>query len=156
MSRNLGCTFCKFCREMVQLEEQPRPIKPEEAGCYYAMHNGYGYAGGIFANASCPACGAKYLAWVDLSACAGYRAGWGSRQDQAFFDLSFRSSFDDEPGEDDLPDWKLEPMDLTAEQCRKLECFSGTIVRRSPWPRCETTGRKIYYCYGCRCAHHRP
>jgi hypothetical protein len=157
MSRNIGSTTCNFCISAVTLDEAPRPIKREEAGPYYATgRDGYGYAGGIFANATCTRCSAKYLAWIDLSACDGYgrHRNWGDKG-QPFFDLSYRSTFNDEPGEEDLPDWKLDRVELTAEQCMKLEAIAGMIVRRRPWPRCEKTGRKVYHCYGCPCDEHR-
>ncbi len=155
MSRNLGRTDCKFCHSAVTLDEEPRLITPEEAGCYYATYQGYGYAGAIMANATCAACGAKYLAWVSLQACEGYRGGWGRVDGAPFFDLSFRAAFNDEPAEDDLPDWEVSTVELTAEQCRKLEVISGSVKRRRPWPRCDKTGRKIDRGYGCDCAEHR-
>jgi len=68
MSRNLGQTNCDFCGGRVSLDEKPRPITREEAGPYYDTHHGYGYAGGIFANATCTVCAAPYLAWVSLAA----------------------------------------------------------------------------------------
>jgi hypothetical protein len=152
MSRNLGRTACAFCYGEVALDEAPRPITREEAGCYYDTRDGYGYAGGIFANATCSTCGAKYLAWCDLSGCAGY-GRWGEKG-TPFFDLSHRAAFNDEPAEEDLPDWKIEEATLTVDQCAALSAISGTIKRRSLWPRCERTGKKIFSVYGCRCEQH--
>ena len=156
MSRNIGSTICQFCDGPIVLDEAARPITREEAGAYFDTREGYGYANGLFANATCKTCEAKYLAWVDLRACVGYNryGNWGA-QDAPFFDLSYRDSFNDEPGEKDLPNWKIAVAALTPEQCQRLEAFCGAITRREPWPRCEKTGRKIYSCYGCRCEEHR-
>jgi hypothetical protein len=159
VSRNLGSTWCHFCTGAVALDELPRLIKREEAGAYYATgSDGYGYIGGLFANATCAICGAKYLAWVDLSGCPGYgRSGfsrWGAGG-LLFFDLSHRRAFNDEPDEQDLPDWKIEQVALSADQCSQLDALAGTIMRRRPWPRCEATGRKVYSVYGCPCPEHR-
>lgn len=158
MSRNLGRTCCGFCSGSVTLEEQPRAITRDEAGCYYETHHGFGYARGIFANARCGTCGAKYLAWVSLLACDGYSgssgSSWGHAETVPFFDLSFRRAFNDEPAEEDLPDWEIIEELLSEDLCKKLECFAGTITRRIPWPRCERTGRKIWRCYGCPCSGH--
>jgi len=159
MSRNLGRTYCVFCDGQVVLNEKPRPITREEAGAYYDTHQGYGFAGGIFANASCVLCEAKYLAWVSLAGCAGYSSaghlGQDTDEEHPFNDLSHRAAFNDEPSEEDLPDWLVEKIELTPEQCTKLDAISGTIVRRGPWPRCEKTGRKVWYGYGCPCKEHR-
>lgn len=162
MSRNLGRDNCRFCYGEVTLVQKPRPITREEAGVYYDVgRDGFGYAGGIFANAECIVCRAKYIAWVDLSVCAGYgryeqmRADPGALHGRPFFDLSYRRAFDDEPDEADLPDWEIEEFVLTAEQCARLEAFSGTIRKRTPWPRCARTGRKVYGPYGCPCEEHR-
>jgi hypothetical protein len=160
MSRNLGSTSCAFCNGPVVLDEKLRPITREEAGVYYDTHQGYGYAGGLFANATCSTCGAQYLAWGSLAACAGYGAGAGhlgrsTNDERPFNDLSHRAAFNDEPAEEDLPEWSIRTIELTPEQCVKLEAFSGTIVRREPWPRCEKTGRKVWHSYGCDCDEHR-
>jgi len=160
MSRNLGRTDCDFCNGRVTLDEKPRPITREEAGPYYETHQGYGYARGIFANATCSTCEAKYLAWVSLAACAGYGRSyghWNRKTDDKhpFNDLSHRAAFNDEPAEDDLPKWRVWTVELTPEQCQKLEAISGTLVRREPWPRCKKTGRKVFRCYGCPCDEHR-
>lgn len=89
MSRNLGITEC---HGPVVVEEAPRPITPDEAGPYYAE-----YGGLPFANAHCPVCGAKYLAWFSR---------WnGSTLEPCneLQDLSYRRAFDDEPYVEDLP-----------------------------------------------------
>jgi hypothetical protein len=99
VSRNLCSTSCTICDETPKLDGDPHPITEEEAGRYFDE-----YAGMIVCNARCPNCDAKYLAWVDerqrKSIHRPYRY---ADHDGAFVDLSFRSSFNDEPGPDDLP-----------------------------------------------------
>jgi hypothetical protein len=115
MSRNLCRTDCYRCGEDVLLDEKPRPITRSEAFCYFDE-----YERMLVANATCPVCGARYLAWCDdTSRLRGPRVPdrWAGtslgahlaapRYDPALthFDLSFRSSFNDEPGDGDLPPW---------------------------------------------------
>jgi hypothetical protein len=52
----------------------------------------------LVANATCPNCQARYLAWV---ARIPYRREWLSYE--GYEDLSYRSTFNDEPGLGDLP-----------------------------------------------------
>lgn len=99
MSRNLCSTDCDRCGADVVLEEKARPMRPDEAGCFFSK-----YGAMLVANASCEECGARYLAWCDpawryaiapahpmpLPACG-------------FFDLSYRAAFNDEPDPEDLP-----------------------------------------------------
>lgn len=99
MSRNLGETSCAICRAdsyAIELEEAPRPIRAEDCGRCFKEIAGHL----IVAAARCMACGAKYLAWVS-------EIGWPYARtpdgDRRFVDLSFRSSFNDEPGSADLP-----------------------------------------------------
>jgi hypothetical protein len=63
----------------------------------------------LCADASCTVCGAKYTAWVGPTA-DGYGMGPAARQIAAecgFYDLSYRSTFNDEPGPKDLPKKKV-------------------------------------------------
>jgi hypothetical protein len=137
MSRNLGRTDCYFCKNEVTLTESERPMTRDDCGGYYDDRgDGYAYAGAIVAAAECKTCFAKYLAWIDASSCKGYgihpslhRSEYGP-----FFDLSFRSSFNDEPGEEDLP-----------EHTVKMVPVLGA------WPRCAVCKKRIYYSYGCQC-----
>lgn len=102
MSRNLGDTSCRICNDAVRLDEQARPISERDTGA--AMFPNY--EGLLVANARCRNCDAKYLAWVDAGSNRRLNQGhWQRRQndDREFVDLSFRSSFNDEPGPDDLP-----------------------------------------------------
>lgn len=90
MSRNLATTCCHRCRApSVCLDEEPRLITEAEAGCHF-----YEYLGMKVAHATCPRCQARYLAWVQPSC-------WVC--DAGYFALSYRSTFNNEPGLDDLP-----------------------------------------------------
>lgn len=110
MSRNLGQTHCDYCLSEVVCVEAARPITKEEAGPYFAE-----YEGMLVANAECPLCLAKYLAWVDETHRKNrqwsdyYRrpVGLDARAMPTPVDLSFRSSFNDEPGDDDLPEYDV-------------------------------------------------
>ncbi len=126
MSRNLGSTSCDFCGEKVTLDESPRPITREDAGHCYDTYQGYGHAGMIVANATCSVCEAEYLAWIDQSACAGYgTSGFPNRpeKEEPFMDLSFRSTFDDEPGIADMPKYAIRRE-----------------IVKTLWPTCVTCG----------------
>jgi hypothetical protein len=89
--------------------EPVREITREDCGVYFESRNGYSYRGARVANATCENCEAKYIAWFDLSACEGYGASGYFRPhpDGLHIDLSFRSTFDDEPGEADMPKWSI-------------------------------------------------
>lgn len=124
MSRNIGSTECQFCQGEVRMVEPPRPITREEAGPYFDVNpcpcpsrpylpQAYSYEGMIVANAECVDCCAKYLAWIDQRACVGYgelteHDRRVSAESGTFFDMSFRSSFDDEPGKADMPVYRIE------------------------------------------------
>jgi len=112
MSRNLCQTNCDFCDGRVSLEEPPRPIRHYEAGRYYNEFEGM-----LVADAECNACGAKYLAWVDET--TRFKWGFSARRAEAcdeppFVDLSFRSTFNDEPGKADMP------FDMLPVEVKKL------------------------------------
>lgn len=101
MSRNLGNPYCYFCESLVELREAPRPLAKEDAGFYFEEFVGRF----LVAQAECPACEAKYLAWVGAG-CSDPPEG-GNAEAGKVFDLSFRSSFNDEPGEKDLPNYEV-------------------------------------------------
>lgn len=96
MSRNLCKTECDRCgTERLALEEGFRPITRAEAGKYFDEYDGMRVA-----KAYCPTCGAQYLAWEHYP--------WEPVPEKSphvppYVDLSFRSTFNDEPGEEDLP-----------------------------------------------------
>lgn len=103
MSRNLGTTDCCSCPRWepppttVRLVGPVHPITRAEAGSYFDE-----YEGMLVADAECSECGAKYLAWVDERP-RRRPHGFDREPCGAFCDLSYRSSFNDEPGEDDVP-----------------------------------------------------
>ena len=105
MSRNLCQTDCAFCgSEDIVLEEEARPITPDEAGPYFDE-----YRGCLFANAHCAKCEAPYLAWMDDMAKAARYHYAGRRLNGKHFDLSHRAAFNDEPQwPEDAPKWKIE------------------------------------------------
>lgn len=107
MSRNIASVTCEFCKEPVELTEEPRPITANDCGAtYYPAH-----AGMLVANAQCGLCLAKYLAWVGAGTNPRMTPWWGNAGDETkFFDLSFRSTFNDEPGPDDLPKYRIEKV----------------------------------------------
>lgn len=118
MSRNLCETRCCECpAPRVALVERPRPIEKADAGPYFGEFEKM-----IVANAECPLCGAQYLAWVDERGREPYVFPEGSRisgthaftrhadEENDYFDLSYRSTFDDEPGESDRARYVVETV----------------------------------------------
>lgn len=107
MSRNLGDILCYFCQnDTVKLTGSERSITKQDCHAYFNE-----YEGMIVADAECKRCKARYLAWVD-----GSKRTLGSNHPMSdypnrsqipsnykFTDLSFSSSFNDEPGVCDLP-----------------------------------------------------
>lgn len=105
MARNLARTDCAQCGfSRVKLEQSPRPITHHEVGTYFEE-----YEGMLVANAHCPVCGTKYLAWVEI-----LRRGLQPNPELGYADLSYRSTFNDEPGDKDLvcrvETWEGEPV----------------------------------------------
>lgn len=82
------------CHGPVVVEEAPRPITPAEARVYYDEFRALRVA-----NAHCPVCGAKYLAW--FSGWSFMKSAWLDSDEVC--DLSYRRAFNDEPHPDDLP-----------------------------------------------------
>lgn len=72
-------------------EEPPRSILPSEAGRYYEEFSNLSVA-----LAHCTLCKAQYLAWFNYN-------GVRTPGDGRIVDLSYRSTFNDEPSESDLP-----------------------------------------------------
>lgn len=101
VSRNLCSTDCYYCGDTPTHDEQPRPVTQKDCGVYFDEFEGM-----VVANATCPSCEARYLAWV--RAPARWSGSWGKDNDGAHFDLSFRSTFNDEPGLTDLPKYEVE------------------------------------------------
>lgn len=99
MSRNLGITHCHQCGGDVALEEEPRPITRDDAGPYFDEYHRKRL---IVANASCPDCRAKYLAWVSSSIGGHLSPSDVDWMPGRFVDLSYRHAFNDEPDREDI------------------------------------------------------
>ena len=95
MSRNLGRTNCKFCDGKVGLVESPRRATDDDTGKW----PGDVYHELTIAHAECEDCHGKYTAWIKLPS---WKRDHLTDVEHPFFDLSFRSSFNDEPDPDDL------------------------------------------------------
>ncbi len=100
MSRNLCKTNCDVCGHDVMLLEPERAITESDTGPHYFAE----FRGLLVANAECPMCLAKYLAWVRWP---NSGSSWGNRHDGTHFDLSYREAFDDEPSAADLPEHEV-------------------------------------------------
>lgn len=97
MSRNLCKVECDRCNHHpVKLLEQPRPVTEDDTGRYFDEFDSQNLT---VAEAVCPVCNAHYLAWCSIE-------GPYPREplfEEEYFDLSYLSTFNDEPGEYDLP-----------------------------------------------------
>jgi hypothetical protein len=122
VSRNLGQTDCRFCGGRVVLQEEPRPVTRAEVGVYFAEYHGM-----TVANAACELCEAQYLAWVNAPWQRLPKAFPWETHPPTHVDLSFRSTFDDEPGPADMPKHVVKP------------------TRVGPWPTCERCGGPLEY-----------
>lgn len=124
MSRNLCEVVCGRCNAEPTMVEQPREITRVEMGRYADEFRGM-----IVANAECPRCQARYLAWVDR---IPHRRD-PYRCEAGFCDLSYRSTFNDEPGEDDLPmPTILQDLDdIVAALAREGSFMSRDIVLKA-------------------------
>ena len=98
MSRNLGRTTCRVCGHEVVLSGKVRPLTRKDAGVYVKDLEGM-----LVALAVCTWCKTKYLAWVDERTRIRPPPFTlrGPEPDRPFFDLSFRSTFNDEPSDAD-------------------------------------------------------
>ena len=104
MSRNRLSTDCGFCGHSIEMIEAPRPIREEEVGPYFSE-----YRTMQVADAECPACKSKYIAWCEPPV-QGVHEGRPTDpySDGEFFDTSFRSTFNDEFGEADKPEYAVQ------------------------------------------------
>lgn len=104
MSRNIGKTNCNRCpAPRVALLEVPRLITEKDAGIHYQEFHGL-----YVADAECPLCGARYLAWIDWPKGPSHWHRNHCRSDGDYTDLSYRSAFNDQPGADDMPRFEME------------------------------------------------
>lgn len=120
MSRSIGQTECARCNRAVATTGPDRPITRDEAHGYFEEFEGL-----LVADAKCENCGALYLAWVDSTTRLRPAVVFGldlsqEKGDNPFFDLSYRSSFNDEPGEGDLPPYQ------ESVGFRIWACYRGT------------------------------
>lgn len=102
MSRNLARTSCRRCDGKV-IVTGPRYVLPNDHFACPAM---------TVADAECQRCRARYTAWIGYTVLTPV-GQYGSREvdkelvrEHGFFDLSFRSTFNDEPGDDDMPPYQ--------------------------------------------------
>lgn len=100
MSRNLMSVVCVHCGNTPELVEIPHKITENNAGAYFKEFEGM-----IVAHATCPSCEADYLAWLDESKRVKYPR---TKVYPVIEDLSYYSTFNDEPGNDDLPKWEIQ------------------------------------------------
>lgn len=98
MSRNLCRTNCRTCESSVVICGIP--------------YKGTGhYKDGLWmADAICTICETKYTAWIGPSSesYGGREVDRNMVREHGFYDLSYRSTFNDEPGKEDLPLAKVE------------------------------------------------
>ena len=126
MSRNIGIAECDRCGVTPVLSERPRKITRKDACKFYEEFEGL-----IVAHAVCPQCGARYLAWVNEK--KRKRKSFSPRapiKGVGFFDLSYRSTFNEEPGPKDLPPW-TPPITITAQR-ETVEAFLAAAATVHP------------------------
>ncbi len=91
MSRNLCATECQQCGSRVKI-----------TGPSYK----YNYCDSwsvLLADAECEICGTQYSAWTGPTSDHMDRDINRDLVERGFYDLSYRSTFNDEPGDDDIP-----------------------------------------------------
>lgn len=108
MSRNIGQSHCRECCGFVFAYENPRPITKKESKGYIQEYRAL-----LVSNAVCVDCGSKYLAWISNEEWKY----WDSTMldiEHIVRDLSYRSTFNDEPGDFDIPEIKKNSAVLSA------------------------------------------
>ena len=110
MSRNLCTTICPHCGDTPRLVETPHFITNKESGAYYEEFEGM-----IVAKAICPSCEAQYLSWTDESHRTRYAR---DKSCPTVEDLSYYSTFNDEPDEDDLPRYEIQYVRIRVAKIR--------------------------------------
>lgn len=88
MSRNLGQVNCAVCGCEVTATGKPYRRDDDDA-----RSNGL-----LVCDAECTVCRTRYTGWLEYTPGSRWRT-----PDTGFFDLSYRSTFNDEPGPDDIP-----------------------------------------------------
>lgn len=133
MSRNLGRSDCDWCSGKVTMTEPVRSITESDCGAYYFTE----YHGMLVAKACCEDCEAPYLAWV-LGANGHHPHRHNlDENEHVVRDLSFWSTFNDEPGPEDFPKYFItrdpvrRPWTLQdAERCGRHMYLSGADQER--------------------------
>lgn len=144
MSRNLLRTDCHRCQGAVTLTGPAHPITREEGGVYIDE-----YKGMIVADATCSVCGALYLAWVNGRPdwMLGHLAPRNRPSDAPFVDLSYRSTFNDEPGAGDLPPWSPPPAPRfgPANVGKLFYWFAPHATEATPFRLCSGGERVLFF-----------
>lgn len=123
MSRNLCKKECDYCRLDEVVITGPIVLFEE----YYPESRYRSeYYGMKVAEAACAYCGAKYLAWIEPAIGGRKYNCWyeDEAENRRFYDLSYRSSFNDEPGKDDVPSsYPPSPVELKKRLQQTLEAL---------------------------------
>ena len=123
MSRNLCQTNCDRCG-LREFELGEIYCLPEDHWCCPGMQ---------VRDVTCKVCLTAYTGWVGPMGDAGLYGGpgYGAREGEkadvkrlGFYDLSYRSTFNDEPGVEDVPD------DVEVLRVVKV---NGCVVREQEW-----------------------
>lgn len=117
MSRNLARTDCYFCHSTdFRIESPTMSWKDYAKGKYFEKPYGSDYGSMTVAIVTCSLCEAKYVGWCNDLRIDNWRRtpGGGATlidttpsSAEDFNDLSFRSTFNDEPGDLDLPVFRV-------------------------------------------------
>jgi hypothetical protein len=102
MSTNLCYKTCVHCGAELELRETPRLVTQEDAGGFFPR-----YKGMMVAKAECPDCLARYMAWMTDPPSFNYPVASRHPFDGTIYDLSYQSSFDDQPDPEDLPRYRI-------------------------------------------------
>jgi hypothetical protein len=127
MARNLGQTACGQCGcDDIVLEEERRDITANDCGPSLYRH----YKGMQVAHARCARCGARYIAW--MGEIKGRDLPMHPDAVTVIYDLSYRSTFNDEPGDADITNRALwVPRDAPANTV--VDAESGTVHMLARW-----------------------
>lgn len=133
MSRNIGDTKCCLCSGQINLTEPTRAFRKEDSPAYWSE-----YADMIVAHAKCVSCHAQYIAWM------GNIPGQPDTRIELkppveILDLSYRSTFNDEAGPEDMPVVTLTDK-LRTDMLKQFELwFSCNVAEQPDGERCESS-----------------
>lgn len=128
MSRNICRTECPRCGDTPTITGPALDIKDSEHGVSFRELHGM-----KIAHADCSTCGALFWAWVTAPP---YWTRGGDTDDRPFNDLSYRSTFNDEPGPDDEPPWSGQYLRGDAAHERAAE-YEALLEARKLFPPAE-------------------